>query len=63
MTETLPAPALEHVWSLAIAVAPPLEIGLTAAGLRRVEPITGGAWLAARYLTAGFCLAEAPVSG
>lgn len=42
MTETLPAPALEHVWSLAIAVAPPLEIGLTAAGLRRVEPITGG---------------------
>jgi hypothetical protein len=42
MTETLPPPAVEHVCDLAIAVAPPLEIGLTAAGLRRVVPIIGG---------------------
>ncbi len=42
MTETLDPPALEHVCDLAITVGLPLEIGLTAAGLRRVIPITGG---------------------
>ena len=42
MTETLPPPQLEHVCDLAVTIAPPLEVGQTASGLRRVIPITGG---------------------
>lgn len=39
---TLPPPQLEHVCDLAVTIAPPIEVGQTAAGLRRVIPITGG---------------------
>ena len=42
MTETLPPPVLEHVCDLAVTIAAPIEVGQTAAGLRRVIPITGG---------------------
>lgn len=42
MTETLPPPQLEHVCDLAVTIAPPVEVGQTPAGLRRVIPITGG---------------------
>lgn len=42
MTETLPPPELEHVCNLAVTIAAPIEVGHTAAGLRRVIPITGG---------------------
>jgi hypothetical protein len=38
----LPAPALEFVTELEVAIATPLEIGETGAGERRVIPITGG---------------------
>lgn len=41
-TETLPAPSLEHVCDLAVTIAPPVEVGHTPAGLRRMIPITGG---------------------
>jgi hypothetical protein len=41
-TTTLPAPALEHLCDLAVTIAPPIEIGQTPAGLRRLIPITGG---------------------
>ena len=39
---TLPPPALEHVCYLAVTIAPPVEVGHTPAGLRRMIPITGG---------------------
>ena len=39
---TLPPPRLEHVCDLAVTIAPPVEIGSTPAGLRRMIPITGG---------------------
>ena len=42
MTETLPAPQLEHVCDLAVTIAAPVEVGQTVAGLRRMIPITGG---------------------
>lgn len=42
MRQRLPPPELEHVCDLEIAVGQPLDIGLTAAGLRRVIPIIGG---------------------
>ena len=42
MTETLPPPELEHVCDLAVTIAPPVEVGQTASGLRRMIPITGG---------------------
>ena len=42
MTETLPPPLLEHVCDLAVTIAPPVEVGQTPAGLRRMIPITGG---------------------
>jgi hypothetical protein len=42
MTETLPPPRLEHVCDLAVTIAPPVEVGQTASGLRRMIPITGG---------------------
>ena len=42
MTETLPPPQLEHVCDLAVTISPPVEVGQTAAGLRRMIPITGG---------------------
>jgi hypothetical protein len=35
-------PRLRHVASLQVDVGPPLEIGETPAGLRRIIPITGG---------------------
>lgn len=41
--EQSPAPPpLRHVATLYIEVGPPIEIGATPAGLRRVIPITGG---------------------
>lgn len=42
MTETLPPPLLEHLCDLAVTIAPPIEVGQTPSGLRRVIPITGG---------------------
>lgn len=42
MTETLPPPQLEHVCDLAVTIEPPVEVGQTVAGLRRMIPITGG---------------------
>ena len=42
MTETLPPPSLEHVCDLAVTIAPPVEVGTTPLGLRRMIPITGG---------------------
>ena len=39
---TLPPPKLEHVCDLAVAIAAPIEVGHTPAGLRRMIPITGG---------------------
>ena len=39
---TLPPPALEHVCDLAVTIAPPVEVGHTPAGLRRMIQITGG---------------------
>ena len=40
--DTLPPPQLEHVCDLAVTIAPPVEVGQTVAGLRRMIPITGG---------------------
>ena len=42
MLETLPPPQLEHVCDLAVTIAPPVEVGQTVAGQRRMIPITGG---------------------
>ena len=42
MTETLPAPRLEHLCDLAVTIAAPVKVGQTPAGLRRMIPITGG---------------------
>ena len=42
MLETLPPPQLEHVCDLAVTISPPVEVGQTVAGLRRMIPITGG---------------------
>jgi hypothetical protein len=42
MHKTLPPPLLSHVCDLAIEIGPPIEVGPTASGLRRVIPITGG---------------------
>ncbi|AWN48411.1 DUF3237 domain-containing protein [Methylobacterium terrae] len=39
---TLPAPTLTHVFDARIDVAAPVEVGITAAGSRRVIAITGG---------------------
>lgn len=39
---TLPPPTLEHLCDLAVTIAAPVEVGHTAAGLRRMIPITGG---------------------
>lgn len=39
---TLPPPSLEHVCDIAVTIAPPIEIGQTPSGLRRIIPITGG---------------------
>jgi hypothetical protein len=48
MTETLPAPRLEHLCDLAVTIAAPVEVGRTPAGLRRMIPITGGTVTGAR---------------
>lgn len=40
--ETLAAPSLEHICDLAVTIAPPVEVGHTPSGLRRMIPITGG---------------------
>lgn len=42
MTTPLP-PALRHAFTVRVEVAAPLTVGRTAAGTRRVVPITGGA--------------------
>ena len=39
---TLPPPQLEHLCDLAVTIAPPIEVGPTPGGLRRMIPITGG---------------------
>ena len=39
---TLPPPALEHLCDLAVTISPPIEVGMTPRGLRRMIPITGG---------------------
>jgi hypothetical protein len=39
---TLPSPRLVHLCDLAVTIAPPVEVGTTPAGLRRMIPITGG---------------------
>lgn len=38
----LPAPTLEHLCDVAVAIAAPVEVGPTPAGFRRLIPITGG---------------------
>jgi hypothetical protein len=48
MTETLPAPQLEHLCDLAVTISAPVEVGRTPAGLRRMIPITGGTVTGAR---------------
>jgi hypothetical protein len=40
--DPLAAPALAHFADLAVEVGPPIEVGRTAAGVRRVIPIVGG---------------------
>ncbi len=42
MTEAVPQLATEYVFSLTIAVGPPIEVGETVGGARRVIPILGG---------------------
>ena len=42
MAENNAPPALEHVFTARVSIATPLEVGQTAAGRRRVIPITGG---------------------
>lgn len=42
MADAASTPALVHVAHLEVEVGPPLEIGPTPGGLRRVVPITGG---------------------
>ncbi len=42
MSGIVAAPALEHVTTVVVDVGPPLEIGDTPQGRRRVIPITGG---------------------
>ena len=42
MTTPLP-PALRHAFTVRVEIATPLTVGRTAAGTRRVVPITGGA--------------------
>jgi hypothetical protein len=44
----LPTPFLEAVCDLAVQIAAPVEVGLTAQGLRRMIPITGGTVSGAR---------------
>lgn len=57
MTTLIAAPALEHLATLLVDVAPPQEIGQTPAGRRRVIPIVGGtvtgALLSGRILPGG----------
>jgi len=38
----LPAPQLVHVCDLSVEIAAPVEVGVTALGMRRMIPITGG---------------------
>src|SRR3546814_16816572 len=42
MTTPIAAPALEHLATLIVDVAPPQEVGHTPFGRRRVIPIVGG---------------------
>jgi hypothetical protein len=42
MNVTLPPPELRHVFDLAVTISPPVDVGETPAGLRRMIPITGG---------------------
>ena len=39
---TPPAPGLRHALHLDVEVGAPVEVGATAAGIRRLVPITGG---------------------
>ncbi len=48
-TPVLPTPTLEPVCDLAVTIAPPLEVGATPQGIRRVIPITGGIITAAPH--------------
>ena len=38
----VPTPGLVHVWDLLAEVSPPIEIGETPHGIRRIVPINGG---------------------
>jgi len=42
MPPLIPAPTLEHLCDLEVTVDPPIDVGATPGGLRRVIPITGG---------------------
>jgi hypothetical protein len=42
---TLPQPRLTRVYRLDATVGPPLELGTTAAGRRRIVPLTGGTFV------------------
>jgi hypothetical protein len=42
MTTALPAPRLTQVYRLEATLGPPLDLGDTAAGRRRIVPLTGG---------------------
>jgi hypothetical protein len=42
MNKALAAPGLERVGDCVVHVAPPLDVGETPAGRRRIVPITGG---------------------
>src|SRR3546814_1727765 len=57
MTTPIAAPALEHLATLIVDVAPPQEVGHTPFGRRRVIPIVGGtvkgALLSGRILSGG----------
>jgi Protein of unknown function (DUF3237) len=54
---TIAPPQLEHLCDLAVTIGPPIDVGHTPMGLRRVIPITGGevrgATLNGRILNAG----------
>lgn len=44
MSAGLPDPALRLVYRLEVAVGPPLEVGATSAGHRRIVPLTAGSF-------------------
>jgi Protein of unknown function (DUF3237) len=55
----LPTPELVHVFDLAVTISPPVDIGETPQGLRRMIPITGGVLTLSDALAKQFGLAVA----